>query len=371
LRRDLAWLIVREEPDASVAVLEGLTEAVPLDAMLRRQAALAKQDHSAAHEYLDDFRVALGADDIGTAMEGAAFLRSRRDVAGAAGLLRGTHIPARHIERARDWVELMATVGLGQEAARQVRERFGTKIPPHMSVEVYLHLQPFDEELALAGLEVAFGAVNPEAVTELQFRRLMLAKDWDKAVQVARSRPTLLIDFAEGCEDLTLARVGRIGMRKAFARGPRIVGVEHQAALAANKPKDAMKKVAELDRDYEVSHLGPERRAWSLALAGNGPDAVAAGALAVARDPFCARAAWAHALALAVAGRWEEAEAESRRHHTIRAFGTKVTYADLILEAGSGGALLEELIAWHDVPKPTPERTAVYELLRERARATA
>jgi hypothetical protein len=262
----------------------------------------------------------------------------------------------------------MTTLGHGEDAARQMRNRFGLKVPPQVSAETFVLLHSHDEELALAAYELALGAVSPEGVMDLRFRRALLAKDWDTAMQVARSQPLLWMDFAERCERRTLARVGRIAARKAYARAPRVIGVEHEAHMRDGKLKDALKSGREIERDYAASHLGPERLAWTLALLGDVEGAVAAGDLAVARDGMCPRSAWARSLALALAGRWPDAEAEAERAHSIRAVGSGTTWADVVLEADRGGMLLEEVIAEHAGEVPVGrEQARAYDAMRAHA----
>jgi hypothetical protein len=102
LRRDLAFLIVADEPDAALALMSDIEEPVPIDAALRRRAALARHDTREAHDQFDDLRVSLGADDIGTAMELAGFHRARHEVAVAAQVMAGTNLPSRHPDMTRD-----------------------------------------------------------------------------------------------------------------------------------------------------------------------------------------------------------------------------------------------------------------------------
>lgn len=326
-RRQLAWLLVDEDPEQGLALLESvLAQEDPYVYDAQAALLLALGREAEAVVALERARAAFGDPARGLLYLCNAHLladRYERALALAGPLFEA--LPAltdrelyEHAERC--WLTSHRLSGGVNAILRLLQERCQGGVPAHLAHEVYWACRSVDQQLAERAARVQAGLAEDEG-------ERLLWQIYAAAMQLKQGKATALAELeASAGENVDawaniawayeaadrFADADRAAAR-AFALDPRskdALLVAEERALRQGQVEEAFTHARALQQLYPYEHQGPERLALLHGKRLEVEPALELAARAVDAAPFCHVAQVCQAVALLVAGE----EAASRRH---------------------------------------------------------
>ena len=326
-RRQLAWLLLDEDPVRGLELLEPVLGHEDPYVHETQSALLAQlgreQEAGAAFELALEAQGAIGPGLIDLCAWHLSSNRYQRALVVARQIF-DHPLPDDEVEDAWVyWLQAHRLAGAVREAMPRLAERCADGVPPELAWDVYWACRSFDHTLAARAAEAHAGQLG-EGRERLEWeilaagQRAKLGDDGplervrERVGQDARLWAHLAWAYAD-LKRFDRAREAALQARALDPDDRDVLTVMEETHVRLDQPEEALACARRLAELHPFEHQGPERLGILLAKLFETEEALGQSLRAVDAAPFCHIAQRSRALALFVAGRFDEAERHARQ----------------------------------------------------------